>query len=186
MSVHKVAIYPCGGIWLHTSCVVRLAGYLLPEENGKLAVEILDMHRLVCGLPDERELVEACPTIILDGCAHQCGSGLFVLLKIKPAARLYLPEVISQTGLFPGRARKVLEESGQRLAREVAQRTARLAQGMLDSAAYQYRPQRVQAGGLTLCDYEIDVEEALGYIEIAPAIYRPADMDALPGLEEKV
>jgi hypothetical protein len=184
MSVHKVAIYPCGGIGLHTSCVVRLAGYLLPVEYCQPSVEILDMHRLICGLPDERELVEECPTIILDGCAHQCGSGLFSLLNIKPAARVYLPEVISQTGLFPGRDRKVLEESGQRLAREVAQRTARLAQAMLDSAAYQYRPQQIQADGLTLCDYEIDVEEALGYLEIAPAIYRPADMAPLPGVEE--
>lgn len=185
MSVDKVIIYPCGGIGLHVSCVTRLAGYLLEEELSKLDAEVLDMHRLIRGMPDEIELVEMYPTIILDGCAHQCGSNLFWLLRIKPAARIYVPDIIAETNLFPGRARKVLVDSGQRLAREVAQRAARIAKGMRKNPDYHYTLQKINAVGLTLCDYEVDVEEALGYIKIAPGVYRPKDMNSLPGLEEK-
>lgn len=185
MSVEKVAIYPCGGIGLHVSCVTRQAGYLLEEELLKLHVEILDMHRLIRGMPDEAELVETCPTIILDGCAHHCGSNLFLLLKIKPAARIYIPDIIAETSLFPGRARKVLEESGQRLAREVALRTARIVRGVRESQDYHYHAQKVQASGLTLCDYGVDVEEALGYIQVAQGIYRPKDMPPLPEFEKE-
>lgn len=185
MSVDKVIVYPCGGIGLHVSCVTRQAGYLLEEELFKLDVEILDMHRLIRGMPDEVELVEAFPTIVLEGCAHQCGSNLFRLFKIIPAARIYVPDIIAESGLFPGKARKVLEESGQRLAREVARRVALIVKGMRESPNYHYRSQKVQAYGLTLCDYEVDVEEALGYIRIAPGVYRPKDMSPLPGFEEK-
>ncbi|MBM4323194.1 MAG: hypothetical protein FJ115_06515 [Deltaproteobacteria bacterium] len=184
VSVDKVAIYPCGGIGLHVSCVTRLAGYLL-EELLKSEVETLDMHRLIRGLSDEIELIERFPTIILDGCAHQCGSNLFRLLRIKPAARIYIPEIIAETGLYPGRARKVLEDSGQRLAREVARRAARMVKGMRESPNYHYTLQKINAVGLILCDYEVDAEEALGYIKIAPGVYRPKEMNSLPGLEEK-
>ncbi len=185
MSVDKVIIYPCGGIGLHVSCVTRLAGYLLEEELSKLGAEVLDMHRLIRGMPDEIELVERYPTIILDGCAHQCGSNLFWLLRIKPAARIYVPDIIAETNLFPGRARKVLEDSGQQLAREVAQRAARIAKGMRENPDYHYTFQKINAIGLTLCDYEVDVEEALGYIKIAPGVYRPKEMNPLPGFEQK-
>lgn len=185
MSVEKVVIYPCGGIGLHVSCVTRQAGYLLEEELLKLDVEILDMHRLIRGMPDEIEIAERYPTIILDGCAHHCGSNLFRLLEIKPAARIYVPDIIAETNLFPGRSRKVLEESGQRLAREVALKIARIVRGMRESPDYHYHSQKIQADDLTLCDYEVDVEEALGYIKIAPGVYGPKDMDPLPGFEEK-
>ena len=185
MGIEKVAIYPCGGIGLHVSCVTRQAGYLLEEELLKLDVGILDMHRLIRGMPDEIEIAEKYPTVILDGCAHQCGSNLFWLLKIKPAARIYISDIIAETNLFPGRARRVLEESGQRLAKEVALRVARMVRGMRESPDYHYRSQKVQADDLTLCDYGVDVEEALGYIKIAPGVYRPRDMNPLPGFEEK-
>jgi uncharacterized metal-binding protein len=185
MSVDKVIIYPCGGIGLHVSCVTRQAGYLLKEELFKLNVEILDMHRLTRGAPDEVELVEAFPTIVLDGCAHQCGSNLFRLLKIKPAARIYIPDIIAESGLFPGRARKVLEESGQLLAMKIAQTSALIVEGMRKSPDYHYRSQKIQTNGLTICDYEVDIEETLGYINVAPGVYRPRDMSPLPGFEEK-
>jgi uncharacterized metal-binding protein len=185
MSVDKVSIYPCGGIGLHVSCVTRLAGYLLEEEILKSDVEILDMHRLIRGMPDEVELVETCPTIILDGCAHQCGSNLFCLLKVKPACRIYIPEIIAETGLYPGRERKVLEESGQRLAKEVAQRAMIIIKGMRGSLDYHFHPQKIQTKSLTLCNYEVDVEEVLGYLKVATGVYRPKDVNLLPGIEER-
>jgi len=185
MSVEKVAIYSCGGIGLHVSCVTRLAGYLLEEELLESDVEILDMHRLIRGMPDEIEIVERYPTIILDGCAHQCGSNLFWLLKVKPACRIYIPEIIAETGLYPGRERKVLEESGQRLAKEVAQRAETIIKGMKESSAYHFHPQKIQTRDLTLCDYGVDVEKVLGYLKVASGVYRPKDVNQLPGLEER-
>lgn len=185
MSVDKVAIYPCGGIGLHVSCVTRLAGYLLEEEPLKSDVEILDMHRLIRGMSDEIALVEAYPTLILEGCAHQCGSNLFCLLKVKPACRIYIPEIIAETGLYPGRERRVLEESGQLLAKEVAQRAAMIIKGMRGSPDYHFPPQKIQTRNLTLCDYEVDVEEALGYLKVASGVYRPKDVNLLPGIEER-
>lgn len=185
MSVEKVVIYPCGGIGLHVSCVARQAGYLLEEELLKSEVEILDMHRLIRGMPDEIELLENYPTIIIDGCAHQCGSHLFWLLKVKPACRIYIPEIIAETGLFPGRTRKVLEESGQRLAKEVAEKAIKIVKGMKKNPNYHYHPQKIQTSGLTICNYQVDVEEGLGYIKISEGVYRPNDMNPLPEFEEK-
>lgn len=185
MRFEKVAIYPCGGIGLHVSCVTRLVGYLLEEELFKSEVEILDMHRLIRGMPDEIEIVERYPTIILDGCAHQCGSNLFCLLKVKPACRIYIPEIIAETGLYPGKERKVLEESGQSLAKEVAQRAGRIIKGMRESSDYHFHPQKVQTRNLTICNYEVDVEEILGYIKVASGVYRPKDVNLLPELKER-
>ena len=71
------------------------------------------------------------------------------------------------------------------LAREVAHRAARIVKGMKETRDYHYQPQKVGAQGLTLCNYEVDVEEALKYIKIAPGVYRPKDMNPLPGFEEK-
>jgi hypothetical protein len=60
-----------------------------------------------------------------------------------------------------------------------------MVKGMRESPDYHYHSQKVQACDLTLCDYDVDVEKALGYIKIAPGVYRPKDMNPLPGFEEK-
>lgn len=84
----KVAIYPCGGVGLPLSSIARYAAYLVTEDMLPEQTEIVDAVRLICGFPEEVALVEDNPSIIIDGCAHQCGSNLFRLFGLKPAARI--------------------------------------------------------------------------------------------------
>lgn len=171
MSVEKVTIYPCGGIGLHVSSVTRLSAYLLTEELLPECTEILDMQRLIAGASDEIRLVEEYPTIILEGCAHQCGLNFLRLLGIKPAARVYTPEMMKLTGLTAGRHRKVLEESGQQLARKMAEMVEKLVRGMVGISDYTYSRQRVQARDIDICNYSVEVEEAIGEAEWSQAGY---------------
>lgn len=184
MRVEKVTIYPCGGIGLHVSCVARLSGYLVQEELLPEYTEILDMHRLIAGASDEVRLVEEYPTILLDGCAHQCGLNFLRLLGIKPAAGVYTPGMIKLTGLTAGRHRKVLEESGQQLSRRISELVAKLARDMVETADYSYVKQRIRARGLNICDYSLDMVEAMNMIRVADAIYRSEDMPPLPNFEK--
>lgn len=93
--VNKVAVYPCGGVGFPLSSVARYATFIVTEDMLPGETEIVDAARLINGMRDEVELVENHPTIIIDGCAYQCGSNLFRLLNIKPAVRI-LSTVISQ------------------------------------------------------------------------------------------
>ena len=184
MSVEKVTIYPCGGIGLHVSCVTRLSAYLVKEGLMPDYTEFLDMHRLITGAKDEVRLVEEYPTIILDGCTHQCGLNFLRLLGINPAARVYTPEMTKLTGLTAGRHRKVLEPSGQQLSRKISGVVENLVRGMIGISDYKYSKQRVRAREIDICDYSVDVEEAMNMIKVADAIYRPEDMPPLPNLEK--
>jgi hypothetical protein len=142
------------------------------------------MHCLIAGASDEVRLVEEYPTIVLDGCGHQCGLNFLRLLGIKPAARVYIPGMIKLTGLTPGRHRKVLEESGQQLSRRTSELVARLARVMVETADYSYVKQRIRARDINICDYSIDVQEAMNMIRVADAIYRPENMPRLPNFEK--
>lgn len=160
------------------SCVTRLAAYILEEEllSGSERIGILSPPSLLRGLEEDRQLVEECPTLVIDGCAHQCGSNLLRLLGIWPAARLYLPEIIQETGLQPGRTRKELEESGRQLAREAARLATALIEELLSDPDYHFVRQTLRSEAQTLFDYSVDVEKELGYIPVARRIYRPARM----------
>lgn len=87
-NVEKVAVYPCGGVGFVVSSIARYAAYIVTEDLLPGQTEIVDAQRLISGMPDETQLVENHPTIIIDGCAYQCGSNLFRLLGLKPAARI--------------------------------------------------------------------------------------------------
>ena len=93
--VQKVAIYPCGGVGFPLSSVARYATFIVTEDLLPGETEIVDAVRLISGFTDDVELVQNNPTIIIDGCAYQCGSNLFRLLGLKPAARI-LATVISK------------------------------------------------------------------------------------------
>ncbi len=93
--VEKVAVYPCGGVGFPLSSVARYATFIVTEDMLPGETEIVDAVRLISGLQDEVDLVEDNPTIVIDGCAYQCGSNLFRLLGLKPAVRI-LATVISK------------------------------------------------------------------------------------------
>lgn len=171
-------MYPCGGIGLIVSCVTRQAAYILEEELFSFSerVGILSPPSLLRGLEEDRRLVEECPTLVIDGCAHQCGSNLLRLLGIWPAARIYLPEIMVATGLQPGRTRKELEEPGKRLAHATARLAAAIIEEILSDPRYVFARQAIQSEGQTLFDYSVDVEKEMGYIQVARGLFRPAKM----------
>lgn len=170
-------MYPCGGIGLIVSCVTRLAAYILEEElSSSERVGILSPPSLLRGLEEDRQLVEECPTLVIDGCAHQCGSNLLRLLGIWPAARIYLPEVMAETGLQPGRTRKELEEPGKRLAHEAARLAAAIIDEILSDPRYVFARQAIRPEAQVLFDDSVDVEKEMGYLQVARGVYRPAKM----------
>jgi len=192
----KVAIYPCGGVGFVLSSVARYAAYLVSEDLLPGKTEIVDAQRLINGLPDEVELVEENPTIIIDGCGYQCGSNLFRLLGLKPVARLLIPPIAKlpatflcdctglkkQVRLAPGTQRRVPSESGKNLAMEVAVRTKNMVVSML-RPDYSYEPQRVRQGETDVCVYVNNVPEELGYVMMSEGIDRPNSMPQFDWLE---
>jgi uncharacterized metal-binding protein len=192
----KVAIYPCGGVGFVLSSVARYAAYLVTEDLLPDKTEIVDAQRLINGLPDEVELVEENPTIIIDGCGYQCGSNLFRLLGLKPAARLLIPPIAKlpatflcdcaglkkQVRLAPGTQRRVPSESGMNLATEVAVRVRNMAVGML-SPDYSYESQRIWQGEVDICVYVNNIPEEVGYVMISEGVDRPDSMPRLDWLE---
>ena len=102
------------------------------------------------------------------------------MIGVSPAARIYVNDVIRQTKLAPGRVRQELEECGQQLARETARLAAEIGKSLLNDPTYHFQPQPLARGVRTICDDTLDVEAAHDYIEVAPAIYRPAGMPPLP------
>jgi uncharacterized metal-binding protein len=193
----KVAVYPCGGVGFVLSSVARYAAYLVTEDLLPGKTEIVDAQRLLNGLPDEVALVEENPTIIIDGCGYQCGSNLFRLLGLKPAARLLIPPIAKlpatflcdcaglkkQVRLAPGTQRRVPSESGKNLATEVAVRAKSMAEGLL-RPNYRYEPQRVRQGQTAICGYVNNIPEEVGYVMIAEGVDRPNSMPRLDWLEQ--
>src|SRR5680860_1265435 len=120
-----------GGIGDPVSSVTRLAGYILEEDLLPGKVELVSIPPVVTGVPGEVQRVERNPVIVLDGCGHRCGSNALNLVSIKPAARLFTPRVRSDTKHATGRRRPFPEITGQKLAKDLAERAAAIARHML-------------------------------------------------------
>ncbi len=191
---NKVAVYPCGGVGFVLSSVARYAAYVVTEDMLPGQTEIVDAVRLVCGFPDEIELVEDNPTVILDGCAYQCGSNLFRLLGIKPAARILLPPIAKmpptfvcdckkqETKLAPGTNRRVLGETGRNLAMEAATQVKNACIALLN-LDYPYEKQKLNRGENEICNYIENIPGEMDYVSVNERIERPSDMPVIRGLE---
>lgn len=166
MTVDKVTVFPCGGIGDPVSSVTRLAGYILDEDILPGRVELVSIPPIITGVPDEIRMVEENPVIVLDGCAHRCGSNALNVVSIKPAARLFTPRVRWETKHAIGRRRPFPEVSGQKLAKDLAEKAAVIARHMLEDPEYEFTPQKVQANPEGLHDESLDIEESLGYEEV--------------------
>ena len=178
MSVDKVTIFPCGGIGDPVSSVTRLAGYLLAEDLLPGRVELVSIPPVVTGVPHELRLVQEYPVIVLDGCAHRCGSNALNLVGIRPAARLLTPRIRSETKHAIGRRRPYPEVSGQKLAKALAEKAAAVALGMLDDESYAFEPQRVRPNPEGLLDDSFDIERGLGYEEVQVGCFQCSGMCA--------
>lgn len=181
MQAKRVTFYPCGGVGLVASSVTRLTALKLGEELLPGRVDILDMHQLVLGVEREKELATRQPVMVMDGCNHQCGSNFLWLLGIRPALRFFLPGFAGRYRLKLGGQRAVVVESARRLAELIARNGAALARRLLEDD-YPFRPQALRRGPVKVCDFSVNVEQELAYIDaVEPCIHRPEDMPPVPG-----
>ncbi len=178
MTVPKVTIFPCGGIGDPVSSVTRLAGYLLAEDLLPGKVELVSIPPVITGVPDELEWVQAYPVIVLDGCGHRCGSNALNLVGIRPAARLFTPRVRSETKHAIGRRRPFPEVSGQKLAKDLAEKAAVIARNMLEDPEYSFERQTARPNPEGLHDESLDIEATLGYEEVDVGCFHCAGMCA--------
>jgi uncharacterized metal-binding protein len=121
----KVAILVCNGIGRLASTIVRQAGYLAhqqrPEETVLLAVGPSAV--------DEEQSLEALkkyPVVAIDGCRPHCASYLMKQKKKKPAAVVYVGDVLADTRIsLVGEKRTGLGEKGKQLVQAVAERVVK-------------------------------------------------------------
>ena len=179
MAVKRVCLFPCGGMKKVEATVARIASYILNEDLLPGKTMLLCVPAFLRGVEEDVLMVENNPTVVIDCHAENCGSSLMALIGIPPAARIYLPDIISQTGLTPGRNRLVLDPVGAKLAQEVAQRVAKVAQWLLSDANYTFERRKAQVLNQRLCQFSEEVVASLDYIQIEPGIYRPRFMPPL-------
>ena len=147
--------------------------------EGRAGLDPAGHHR---GARGERGGAVAIPVIVLDGCGHRCGSNALNLVGIRPAARLFMPRVRSETKHAIGRRRPFPEVSGQKLAKSLAEKAAVIARKMLEDPDLRVRASdgsRPNPDGLH--DESLDIESALGYEEVEVGCFHCAGMCAVQG-----
>ncbi len=159
--------------------VARIASYIVNEDLLPGKTMLMCVPAFLRGVEEDVSMVENNPTVVIDCHAESCGSNLMGLIGIPPAARIYIPDVVSQTGLIPGKNRQVLDPIGNQLAQEVARRVAKAATWMLEEAHYNFERRKVRAIDQTLCKFSEEAVDSLDYIEVEAAIHRPRSMPPL-------
>ncbi len=183
MAVGRVCIYPCGGIKKVEATVARIAGYIVNEDLLPGKTMIMCVPAFLRGVEEDILMMERNPTIVIECHRESCASHLMYLVGIKPAARIYIPEIMKETGLGPGKNRQELDEEGNQLALAVAEKVANIGRWMLEDRDYNFIECRVRDKGITLCEPFDDIEKALGYIRVSPGVYRPRSMPPIIGEE---
>ena len=184
MAVGRLCIYPCGGIKKVEATVARIAAYIVNEDLMPGKTMIMCVPAFLRGVEEDILMMERNPTIVIECHRESCASYLMHLVGIKPAARIYIPEIMMETGLGPGKNRQKLDEEGNQLALAVAEKVANIGRWMLEDRDYNYIENRVRDKNITLCEPFDDIEKALEYIRISPGVYRPKSMPPIIG-EEK-
>jgi len=179
LAVKRICIFPCGGMKKVEATVARIASYIVNEELLPGKTMLMCVPAFLRGVEEDILMVENNPTVVIDCHGESCGSGLMALIGIPPAARIYIPDVVSQTGLTTGRNRQVLDAVGEKLAQEVAKRVSKVAQWMLDNPNYNYQTRKAKLLNQRLCEFSDQAIESFDYIQVEPAIYRPKFMPPL-------
>jgi uncharacterized metal-binding protein len=180
MKVGRICIYPCGGIKRVEATVARIATYIVNEDLMPGETMIFCVPAFLRGVEEDIVMIERNPTIVIDCHKESCGSHLMYLAGIKPAARIYIPEIMEEIGLGPGKNRQELDEEGDRLACAVAEKVATIGRWMLQGD-YDFVECKVKDKGVTLCEAVADIEKVLEYKRVGPGIYRPASMPPIIG-----
>jgi len=118
----KVGVLPCNGIGRLVSTIVRRAGYKIREMRPDQVV-LLSSGRLVVKDPEHLEVLTRYPLLVIDGCRPHCASFMADELGKKPAARLYVADVMAESKLnVAGEKRRGLTEKGMKLVDALAQK----------------------------------------------------------------
>ena len=171
--VERVTIAPCMGIGKTVAGVTRLAALIVEEDLLPGKINILCIPALSAMVEEDIRFVEDYPTLVIDGCRERCASHLSLLYDIKPAAIIYALDVVKETGLKPGKSRKILEESGKLLAQKIAEKVAKIAKAILNDPNYEYKKQKIKNHGF---EHENDIGTVMKYRKVADSFYVPEGM----------
>lgn len=125
--MHKCILLPCNGIGNPLSTMSRFAAFRAAEllSQRAAAVEMMAIGRLLARLAPAVEKIRQHPVAIVEGCSYRCGSKLLAELGVKPAACVYIPEVMQAAGLGRrGLDRKYLGPKGRAIVEAVARAIA--------------------------------------------------------------
>lgn len=172
--VERVCIFPCGGIKKTESTVARIAAYIVNEDLLPRKTMILCVPAFLRGVEEDLVMVEDFPTIVIDCHEESCGTNLLYLAGVKPAARIFIPDIAADTGLSYGYSRRELEPKANELAEAVARQTARAAEFMLESPEYLFPKQKINSSAC-LAGGNIP-PDPFSYVQLASGLYKPASM----------
>jgi uncharacterized metal-binding protein len=118
----RVGVLACNGIGRLVSTVTRLASYKIKEMRPDEVV-LLSSGALTVGEPESVELFSKYPVLVIDGCRPHCASFLADELGKKPAASIYVADVMAANKLnVAGEKRRGLTAKGQKLVDALAQK----------------------------------------------------------------
>lgn len=118
----KVGVLACNGIGRLVSTVTRLASYKIKEMRPDEVV-LLSSGALTVGEPESVELFNKYPVLVIDGCRPHCASYLANELGKKPAASIYVADVMAANKInVAGEKRRGLTAKGQKLVDALAQK----------------------------------------------------------------
>jgi uncharacterized metal-binding protein len=118
----KVVVLPCNGIGRLVSTVVRLASYKIQQMRPEQVV-LLSSGRLAVKDPEHMALLQNYPLLVIDGCRPHCASFMADELGKKPAARLYVADVMAANKInVAGEKRRGLTAKGEKLVEVLARK----------------------------------------------------------------
>ncbi len=118
----KVGVLPCNGIGRLVSTIVRQAGYKIREMRPEQVV-LLSSGRLAVKDPEHLDVLNRYPILVIDGCRPHCASFMADELGKRPAARLYVADVMAESKLnVAGDNRRGLTDKSMKLVDALAQK----------------------------------------------------------------
>jgi hypothetical protein len=179
--VGRVVLFPCGGIKKAEATVVRWATYRVNEELLPQKTLLLCVPAYYRGVPEDLVMVEKNPTLVIDCHEESCGSFLMQQIGLRPAARILLPELMTQWGFQPQSERREPEGQGLELVERLSGEMAQVAGSLLTDSDYRFTRQKVNVPFEgRIGNWKGSPARDLGYIQIKPGLYRPKDMPPLP------
>jgi uncharacterized metal-binding protein len=120
----QVVVIPCSGIGKTYGTVAREAAYDLCEDLKPESTTLVALAKLVLGEEEARARVRACPAVTIDGCKLMCASKLVAHSGGTVAHEVAVLDVYKRHKDLKPDGIAVLNESGRKLARVLAEEVA--------------------------------------------------------------